>query len=348
MEEISTVGIDLAKSVFQVHAIDPVGNVIVRRQLRRQQMLKFFEQLKPCLIGMEACGTAHYWARELSALGHDVRLMPPAYVKPYVKRQKNDAADAEAICEAVTRPTMRFVPIKSVEQQSAAMLHRSRALLVKQRTMLLHSIRSHLAELGISTGAGISQIARIVRELARGERTDLPELARFVLEALARLVCDLADRLQAIEKKLVSWHYRNDLSNRLETIPGVGLVTASALASIVPDPEVFRSGRHFAAWLGLVPRQNSSGGKSRLGRISKQGNRYIRQLLILGATSVLRHIRKDGGEGSGWVGGLLRRRPPKVVAVALANKMARIAWSIMKRGGEYEAINELRAIQQAS
>lgn len=188
MEEISTVGIDLAKSVFQVHAIDAAGHVIVRRQLRRQQMLKFFEQLAPCLIGMEACGTAHYWARELSALGHDVRLMPPAYVKPYVKRQKNDVADAEAICEAVMRPTMRFVPIKSVEQQSAAMLHRSRALLVKQRTMLMHSIRSHLAELGISTGAGISQIARVVRELAQGERSDLPELARFVLEALARLV----------------------------------------------------------------------------------------------------------------------------------------------------------------
>ncbi len=213
MKEISTVGIDIAKSVFQVHAIDVDGNVVVRRQLRRQQMLKFFAQVPPCLIGIEACGTAHYWARELSALGHDVRLMPPAYVKPYVKRQKNDAADAEAICEAVTRPTMRFVSVKSVEQQSAAMLHRSRALLIKQRTMLLHSIRAHLAELGISIGVGISQMARVVRELAQGERSDLPELARFVLEALARLVCDLAQRLQAIEKKLISWHYKNDLSN---------------------------------------------------------------------------------------------------------------------------------------
>jgi transposase len=222
MEEISTVGIDIAKSVFQVHAIDVGGDVVVRRQLRRQQMLKFFARVPPCLIGIEACGTAHYWARELSALGHDARLMPPAYVKPYVKRQKNDAADAEAICEAVTRPTMRFVPVKSVEQQSAAMLHRSRALLIKQRTMLLHSIRAHLAELGISIGVGISQMVRVVRELAEGERSDLPELARFVLEALAKLVCDLAQRLQAIEKKLISWHYKNDLSNRLETIPGVG------------------------------------------------------------------------------------------------------------------------------
>lgn len=300
-----------------------------------------------CAFHEAVCFSAFHRARELSALGHDVRLMPPAYVKPYVKRQKNDAADAEAICEAVTRPTMRFVLIKSVEQRSAAMLHRSRALLVKQRTMLMHSIRSHLAELGISTGAGISQIARVVRELAQGERSDLPALARFVLEALAGLVCDLAQRLQAIEKKLIFWHYRNDLPNRLETIPGVGFGTASVLASIVPGPEAFRSGRHFAAWLGLVPRQNSSGGKSRLGRISKQGNRYIRQLLILGATSVLRYVRRDRDGASSWVGGLLRRRPPKVVAIVLANKMARIAWSIMRRGGEYE-INELRAVQHTS
>lgn len=201
------------------------------------------------------------------------------------------------------RPTMRFVPVKPLEQQSAAMLHRSRALLIKQRTMLLHSIRAHLAELGISIGVGVSQIVRVVRELAEGERSDLPELARFVLEALAKLVCDLAQRLQAIEKKLISWHYKNDLSNRLETIPGAGFVTASALSSIVPDPQAFKSGRHFAAWSGLVPRQNSSGGKARLGRISKQGNPYIRQLLVLGATSVLRYVRCDGGSGTGWIGG---------------------------------------------
>jgi len=273
--------------------------------------------------------------------------MPPAYVKPYVKRQKNDAADAEAICEAVTRPTMRFVSVKSVEQQSAAMLHRSRALLIKQRTMLLHSIRAHLAELGISIGVGTAQMARVVRELAQGERSDLPKLARFVLEALAKLVCDPAQRHQAIEKKLIS-HYKNDLSNRLETIPGVGFVTASALSSIVPDPQAFKSGRHFAAWLSLVPRQNSSGGKARLGHISKQGNPYIRQLLVLGATSVLRYSRRDGGNGTGWIGGLLRRRSPKVAAVAPANKMARIAWSIMTRGGEYEETNDLRAVQPAN
>lgn len=336
MGEITTVGLDLAKSVFQVHAIDAQGRVVVRRQVRRPQLVKFFAGLPPCLIGMEACVTAHYWARELIALGHEVRLMPPAYVKPYVKRQKNDAVDAEAICEAVTRPTMRFVPVKSPEQQSAAMLHRSRALLVKQRTMLLHAIRAHLAELGVATGAGVSPVTKMVAALARGERLDLPDLARVVLETLAKLVHDLQQRLQAIEKQLTRWHYTNDLSNRLETIPGIGLVTASALASSIPDQSTFRSGRHFAAWLELVPKQNSSGGKTRLGRISKQGNKSLRQLLILGATAVLCYLRREGGQPSPWIAGLLRRRPPKVVAVALANKMARIAWSVMTRGGEYE------------
>jgi transposase len=243
---------------------------------------------------MEACATAHYWARKLTALGHEVRLMPPPYVKPYVMRQKNDAADAEAICEAVTRPTMRFVPVKSPEQQSAAMLHRSRALLVKQPTMLLHAIRAHLAELGIATGAGVSPVTKMVAALARGECLDLPDLARVVLETLAQLVFDLQGRLRTIDKQLAHWHSTNDLSNQLETIPGIGLVAASALASSIPDPSTFRSGRHFAAWLGLVPKQNSSGGKTRLGRISKQGNKYLRQLLILGATSVLRYLRREG------------------------------------------------------
>lgn len=344
MGPITTVGLDIAKSVFQVHAIDAAGEVVVRRQLKRAQVLKFFADLPPALIGIEACATAHHWARELQRFGHEVKLLPPAYVKPYVKRQKNDAADAEAIAEAVTRPTMRFVPVKTTEQQSAATLHRSRALLVKQRTMLLHAVRAHLAEFGIAAGAGMAQVTRLVGELARGERTELPEIARFTLETLARLVQDLQGRLSDIEKRLASWHYHNDVSNRLETIPGVGIVTASALASIVPDPRAFSSGQHFAAWLGLVPRQNSSGGKSRLGRISKQGDRYIRQLLILGATAVLRFARRDENRASPWITVLLRRRPPKVVAVALANKMARIAWAVMTRGGEYE---EMPAAQAA-
>lgn len=344
MGPITTVGLDIAKSVFQVHAVDADGEVVVRRQLKRPQLLKFFAGLPPALVGIEACATAHHWARELQRFGHVVRLLPPAYVKPYMKRQKNDAADAEAIAEAVPRPTMRFVPIKTVEQQSAATLHRSRALLVKQRTMLLHAVWTHLAEFGIAAGAGIAHVTRLVGKLARGERTQLPEIARFTLETLARLVQDLQVRLSEVEKRLASWHYQNDVSNRFETIPGVGIVTASALASIVPDPRAFSSGRHFAAWLGLVPRENSSGGKSRLGRISKQGDRYIRQLLILGATAVLRFARRDENKASPWITVLLRRRPPKVVAVALANKMARIAWVVMTRGGEYEKMPVVKAV----
>lgn len=291
MGEITTVGLDLAKSVFQVHAVDAEGRVAIRRQVRRQQLVKFFAGLPPRLIGMEACATAHYWARELTALGHEVRLMPPAYVK----RQKNDAADAEAICEAVTRPTMRFVPVKSLEQQSAAMLHRSRALLVKQRTMLLHAIRAHLAELGIATGAGVSQVTKMVGALVRGEPLDLPDHARMVLETLAQLVFDLQERLRTIDKQLAHWHYTSDLSNQPETIPGIGLVTASALASSIPDPSTFRSGRHFAAWLGLVPKQNSSGGKSRLGRrhccinlgrITRSGSSRIRSCVSVQTPSL--------------------------------------------------------------
>jgi transposase len=336
MKEIVVIGLDIAKSVFQVHGVDASGEPVVRRQLKRAEMKSFFAALPPTLIGIEACGTAHYWARELIELGHEVRLMPPAYVKPYVKRQKNDAADAEAICEAVTRPTMRFVSVKSDDQQAAATLHRSRSLLVKQKTILLNAIRSHLAEFGLATGAGVAQVIRLVGALARGEDCGLPELARSVLETMAKLVQDVQAKLTELEKRLTRWHYSNDISNLLETIPGVGVVTASALASIVPDPHGFKSGRHFAAWLGLVPQQNSSGGKSRLGRISKRGDGYIRRLLILGATSVLAHVRKKGGTGSAWVTGLLQRRPPKVAAVALANKMARIAWVVMTRGQEYE------------
>lgn len=333
---MATIGLDIAKSVFQVHGVDAEGAVVVRRQLKRRELLQYFEKLPPALIGIEACATAHHWARQLRAIGHDVRLLPPAYVKPYVKRQKNDAADAEAICEAVSRPTMRFVPVKSEEQQSAGTLHRARTLLVKQRTMLLNAIRAHLAEFGIPTGVGPAQVIRIVGELDRSERDDLPEVARFTLETLARMVKDLQGRIQALEKRLAKWHEANELSSRLETIPGVGLITALAIAASVPDPDQFKSSRHFAAWLGLVPRQNSSGGKSRLGRISKQGDRYIRQLLIIGAMSRLRHAKREGAKPHPWIEAMLQRRPTKVVAVALANKMARIAWSIMTRGGEYD------------
>ena len=336
MSEIVTIGLDIAKSVFQVHGVDAAGQVVVTRQLKRGQMLKSFAALPPVLIGIEACGTAHHWGRQLQNLGHDVKLIPPIYVKPYVKRQKNDAADAEAICEAVTRPTMRFVEIKSVDQQAGGVLHKTRALLIKQRTMMFNAVRSHLAEFGLVTGTGVAQVVRMVDRLAKGDELDLPELARETLGVLARHIQELQDKLTGIDKQLTRWHYRNDVSNILETIPGVGVITASALASMVTNAQSFRSARHFAAWLGLVPRQNSSGGKTRLGKITKGGNRYLRQLLVVGATSVLRHVRAGSVTGFEWAKALLDRRPPKVVAVALANKMARIAWVVMTRGVEYE------------
>ena len=331
-----TIGVDIAKSLFQVHGVDAAGVPVLKRQLKRGQMMRFFEDLPPALIGIEACGTAHYWARQLASCGHEVKLIPPAYVKPYVKRQKNDAADAEAICEAVARPSMRFVAVKSVDQQAAGVLHKTRALLIKQRTMMLNAIRAHLAEFGIITGAGVAQAVRAVGELAREEKMDLPDPAREALSDLARLIQQLQAKLSMIDKQLTRWHDRNDVSNLLETIPGVGVITASALVSSVTNPASFRSARHFAAWLGLVPRQNSSGGKTRLGRITKGGNRYLRQLLVVGATSVLRHARSGRIDVLPWIRALLERRPAKVVAVALANKMARIAWVVMTRGVEYE------------
>ena len=331
-----TIGLDIAKSVFQVHGVDNVGKSVLKRQLKRGQMMKFFGDLPPTLIGIEACGIAHYWARQLASLGHEVKLIPPAYVKPYVKHQKNDAADAEAICEAVTRPTMRFVEVKSVDQQAAGLLHRTRALLIKQRTMMLNAVRAHLAEFGIVTGVGVAQVIRAVGELARQEDMGLPELAQETLGGLARLIQDLQVKLTVIDKQLTRWHYRNDVSNLLETIPGVGVITASALVSSVTNPASFKSARHFAAWLGRVPQQNSSGGKARLGRITKGGNRCLRQLLVVGATSVLRHARSGSRDVLPWIKALFERRPPKVVAVALANKMARIAWVVMTRGVEYE------------
>ncbi len=264
--KVSTVGVDLAKNVFQVHAIDEAGEVIVRRALRRRGMMPFFSKLAPCLVGMEACGTSHFWARELSALGHEVKLMPPAYVKAYVKRGKTDSADAEAICEAVRRPTMRFVAIKSREQQSVLALHRARDLLIRQRTQLVNMIRAQLAEFGIALAKGIGHVLRLVGRLLDGETPDIPPLAIKVLMTLAAQVRDLQTRIGVLDKELMTWFRGNRVARRLETIPGIGVITASALAATVTDPHQFTSGRQFAAWLGLTPRANSSGGKERLGR----------------------------------------------------------------------------------
>ncbi len=334
--KVSTVGVDLAKNVFQVHAIDEAGEVVVRRTLRRHRMMPFFSKLEPCLIGMEACGTSHFWARELSALGHEVKLMPPAYVKAYVKRGKTDAADAAAICEAITRPTMRFVAIKSLEQQSVLALHRTRDLLIRQRTQLVNMIRAQLAEFGMPLAKGIGHVLRLVGRLLDGETPDIPPLAIKVLMALAEQVRDLQARVQLLDKELMTWFRGNQVARRLETVPGIGLITASALAATVTDPHQFTSGRQFAAWLGLTPRANSSGGKERLGRISKMGDRYLRRLLVNGMTSQLRWARRNP-DAHPWVANLLRRKPAKLVAVAMADKVARIAWVVMTRGEVYRA-----------
>jgi len=286
---------------------------------------------------MEACATSHYWAREIAALGHDVRLIPPAYVKPDVKRQKNDAADAEAICEAVTRPNMRFVPLKTKEQQSVLVLHRSRDLLMRQRTMILNAVRAHLAEFGIIAAQGPRKIVELVRRLGDPDDLGLPDLMRSALLTLGTQLENLTEEIRNIERQLMSWHRQNEASQRLETIPGVGLITATALAASVPDPAVFKSGRQFAAWLGLVPRQHSSGGKDRLGRISKMGNGYLRRLLVVGATSVTRRAETTDTMTGVWVRSLLERKPKRLVTVAIANKTARTAWALLSKGENYRA-----------
>ncbi len=335
MNSIAVIGLDIAKSVFQIHGIDENGAVVVRRQLRRGQMLGYFAKLPPCLIGLEACATGHHWGREIRALGHDVRLIPPQYVKPYVKRNKTDAADAEAICEAVTRPSMHFVGIKSVDQQAVMVLHRTRDLLVRQRTMAINALRGHMAEFGVVEAQGIAGAKRLVVVLADETDERIPPLARRVLGELVGQLRGSMARIDELEREMKAWHKASEVSQRLATIPGVGPVTATALAATVPDASVFSSGRQFAAWLGLTPRQYSTGGKPRLGGISKRGDGYLRRLLMTGATSALRHSKQTRARP--WVQELLKRRPAKVVAVALANKTARTAWAMMKTGEAWRA-----------
>ena len=339
MGEVITVGLDLAKNVFQVHGVDAAGTVVIRRQLRRGEVVKFFAGLAPCLVAMEACGSAHHWARAVGALGHEVRLLSPVHVKPYVKRgKKNDAADAAAICEAVTRPHMRSVPVKSAAQQSVLMLHGARDLLVRQRTMLICALRSHLAEFGIVAGQGKGNFANLRVQLQSEENAALPELARSALQLIAAQIDDSNAKIEAIETEIVAAHRGDEASRRLVSIPGIGPIIASAIAASVPDPAAFKSGRQFAAWLGLVPSQNSTGGKERLGRITKTGNRYLRRLLVIGATGLIRYKRKNVPGGLDWVTGLLARKPVRLVTVALANKMARIAWAILCRGEVYRGV----------
>jgi len=331
MDRITVIGLDIAKSVFQVHGVDADGEVVVRRRLRRAQVFVFFEKLAPCRVGIEACATGHYWARELSALGHDVKLMPPAYVKPYVKRQKNDAADAEAICEAVTRPTMRFVPVKSVEQQSVMVLHRTRLLLMRQRMRLTNAIRGHMAEFGIVAPIGRLGLQRLIETIIDESDERIPSVARTCLRMLADQLQLVNAQVQQNDRQVRADARATELGRRLMEIPGVGPLIASAMVASVADPNAFRSGRNLAAWIGLVPRQNSSGGKERLGGISKQGNRYLRQMLVVGAMAVIRYAQRHGTRRP-WLVQLMARRATKVAAVALANKTARMIWAIMTSG----------------
>jgi transposase len=335
--QATTIGLDLAKTVFQVHGVDSEGKIVLARQLRRGQVIAFFRKLAPCVVGMEACATAHYWARELATLGHTVRLMPASYVKAYVKRSKTDAADAAAICEAVTRPSMRFVPVKTEQQQAALMLHRGRDLLIRQRTQLINAVRAHLAEIGLVAATGVDGFkALLVFICESAEAKRLPEPMRQALQALVDQLAALAAQIGALERCIQAQHRGSEASRRLETIPGIGVIGATAIAATVTDPSAFRSGREFAAWIGLVPRQHSTGGKQKLGGISKQGDRYLRRLLIVGATAVIRHARVHPGKHP-WLTKLLGKMPAKKVAVALANKTARIAWAILVKGSTYRA-----------
>jgi transposase len=334
MGEISTIGLDIAKSVFQIHGVEVDGAVVIRKRVTRAKVLDFFAALPPCLIGIEACPSAHHWSRELQALGHTMRLMPPSYVKASLKRSKNDANDAAAICEAVTRPSMRFVPTKSGQQQSGLLLHRSRQLLVRQRTMLSNAIRGHMAELGIISAKGRNGTAELLKILAHGENDRVPAAARFSLEVLARQYVAITAEIGTIEKRIHAWHRSCEESRRLEEIPGVGPIVATAMVTEVGDWKAFSFGRNLAAWIGLVPRQHSTGGKERLGGISKQGNRYLRWLLVAGAMAVIRYARQHGTKRL-WLARMLERRPIKVAAVALANKIARMAWAMMVHGERF-------------
>jgi transposase len=335
MQTVTTIGLDIAKSVFQIHGVDAAGQVVIRRQLKRRVVLAFFEKLSPCLVGIEACASSHHWSRELQALGHTVRLMPPAYVTPYVKRQKNDMADAEAICEAVTRANMRFVPTKTLEQQSCLMLHRTRHLFIRQQTAVINSIRGHLAEFGIVAPVGRKGVMELLQVVADPSDKRVPEVARACLAALGNQLLSLKEQILEFDRMIMAWHRSNEPSKRLRYIPGVGPMLATALVASVADPRNFRSGRNFSAWIGLVPKQHSSGGKDRLGSISKQGDRYLRSLFVAGALAVIRYAKVHGTKQRPWLTALLARKPTKVAAIALANKLARMAWAMMARGERY-------------
>jgi transposase len=333
MGEITIIGVDLAKNVFQVHGVTADGAVALRRQVRRSQVLEFFGRLPPCLIGMEACAGAHSWARELTKLGHEVRLMPPSCVKPYVKRGKTDAADAGAICEAVTRPSMRFVPVKTADQQAVLMMHRTRDFLVRQLTQVTNAIRAHLAEFGIVAPKGVHNVERL---LTLVEDAALPEGARNPIKLLAEQFRDTQTKVEDVTAGIRKAAANDAAARRLQTVPGVGPITSSVLAATLPDVSNFKTARDLAAWMGLTPKPHSSGGKERLGTISKMGNRYIRRLLYLGAMATITSRRRRPA-GDDWLWGMMQRKPVKLVAIALANRMARTVWALLRTGESYRA-----------
>jgi transposase len=333
---ITTIGIDLAKNVFQIHGIDQRGKTVLRKQLKRTQMTSFFVNFPACLIGMEACGSAHFWARQLTALGHTVKIMAPQFVKPYVKTNKNDVADAEAICEAVARPNMRFVPIKNAEQQAVLALHRARQGFIVERTAQGNQLRGLLAEFGIAIPLGFKALTAMMPQILEAHENGLPELSRELFSRLFSHFRELDRQVKELDTQLQAWHREDAASRRLQMIPGVGPLTASALVASVSDAKTFKNGRQFAAWLGLVPRQKSSGGKERLLGISKRGDTYLRTLLIHGARAVVRHLKPSAGEPQGWLARVANRRNPNIAAVALANKNARIVWAMLAHDRDYQ------------
>ena len=335
MNQIIRIGMDTSKHIFQLHGVDAAERPVLRRKLRRNQVLAFFAKLPPAVIGMEACGAAHYWARELRKLGHEVKLMAPQHVKAYVKRNKNDGRDAEGLCEAMSRPTMQFVPVKTEEQQASLMLAGVRQQLIARRTQLSNAIRGYAAEFGLTAAKGLEKIEPLLAQIAQDE--SLPALAREMFAIEGREYAQLQVKLKAIEAKLMAWHRANAASRRLAQIPGVGPIGATTLVMKTPDPGAFPSGRHFAAWLGLTPKDHSTAGKTRLGKITRAGDEVLRSLLVAGATAVIQQVRHGRGHPSPWLVALVKRKPPKLAAVALANKIARIAWKLMTTGETYDA-----------
>ncbi|MEK7874044.1 MAG: IS110 family transposase [Chloroflexota bacterium] len=336
MGEVSTVGLDIAKSIFQAHGADAAGEVVFRKKLGRGRLLSFFADLPPCVVALEACAGGHHWGRELARLGHTVRLIPPAYVKPFVKRQKNDMADAEAICEAAQRPTMRFVPVKSEHQQASGVVFRARDLLVGQRTQVINALRGHMAEYGYVTAKGVGHVQRLIERIEDPEG-DLPPAARASLQVMVQMLRTLAEQIVVLDAEIARRAKEDPVARRLLTVPGIGPVTAAAIVALAPSPETFGCGRDFSAWLGLTPRQHSSGGKERLGKITKMGERTLRRLLIIGASAVIKQASLRGAPAGSWLAQMLSRKPKMLVTVALANKSARIVWALLAKGGVYRA-----------